>query len=117
MTVYALTQRAERGRGEARRAQASRLAAEASVLLPAAQAELNAELALVLAAEATRLAPTARAVNTLRRALLVSHLRAVLPEEGVTSASFSPDGTSVVVGTEDGTAAVHRETKRRVNRR
>ena len=106
VTVYALTQRAE-AREEAKRAQASRLAAEAGVLIPAAQAELNAELALVLAAEATRLAPTARAVNTLRRALLVSHLRAVLPEEGVTGASFSPDGTSIVVGTEDGTAAIH----------
>ena len=113
VTVYALTQRAEAreqadvAQAEARRAQASRLAAEASVLIPAAQAELNAELALVLAAEATRLAPTARAVNTLRRALLVSHLRAVLPEERVTSASFSPDGTSIVVGTADGAAVIH----------
>ena len=113
VAVYALTQRSEArdqatvARSEALSAHANRLAAEASVLIPVAQAELNPELALALAAEATRLAPTERAVNTLRRALLLSNLRAVVPEDDVSSASFSPDGARIVVGTEDGTVAVY----------
>ena len=113
VTVYALTQRAEAkeqaevAEAEASREAASKLAAEAGVLMPVAQAELNSELALALAAEATRRAPTTRALNSLRRALLVSHLRAVLPEEQVTGADFSPDGTMVVVGGEDGTATIY----------
>ena len=113
VTIYALTQRteareqADAARSEELRASGNRLAAEASVLIPPAQAELDPELAMLLAAEAVRLEPTPRSVNILRRALLVSHLRAVMPERRVTSASFSPDGTSLLVGTEDGTAAIY----------
>jgi WD40 repeat protein len=118
VAVYALSQRAEArdqaevARAEAQRAQASRLAAEASVLIPVTQAELDSELALALAAEAARLAPTARAVNTLRRALLVSTLRAVVPEDGVAAASFSPDGTRIAVGTEGGAVAIYADDAR-----
>ena len=113
VTIYALTQRSEAqeqadvARSEELSATANRLAAEAGVLIPPAQAELDPELAVLLAAEAARLEPTDRAVNILRRALLVSHLRAVLPEEGVTTASFSLDGERLLVGTEDGTVAIH----------
>jgi WD40 repeat protein len=113
VTIYALTQRSEAreqadvARTEELSATANRLAAEAATLIPPAQAELDPELALLLAAEAAELDATPRAVNILRRALLVSHLRAVLPEDGVTSATFSPDGAQVLVGTEDGTTAVY----------
>jgi WD40 repeat protein len=113
VTIYAITQRSEAqeqadvARSEELSATANRLAAEAGILLPPAQAELDPELALLLAREAVRLEPTARAVNILRRALLVSHLRAVLPEEGVTTASFSLDGERLLVGTQDGTVAIH----------
>ena len=113
VTIYAFTQRSEAqeqadvARSEELSATANRLAAEAGVLIPPAQAELDPELAVLLASEAARLEPTARAVNILRRALLVSHLRAVLPEEGVTTASFSLDGERLLVGTEDGTVAIH----------
>jgi WD40 repeat protein len=106
VTVYALTQRSE-ARAEEREATSSRLAGEAGLLIPAAQAELDPELALLLAAEAAKIAPTPRAVDTLRRALLVSHLRTVVPEAGVASAAFSPDGSRLVVGTEGGSAAIY----------
>ena len=83
------------------------LNAEAGVLIPVAPAEVDPELGLLLAAEAARLSPTSRVADTLRRALLVSHLRAVLPERRVTTASFSPDGARVVVGTAGGSVRVY----------
>jgi WD40 repeat protein len=103
LTVYALTQRAD-ARAEARRAQASKLEAEASALIPVAPVQVDPELGLLLAAEAARLSPSSRGADILRRALLVSHLRRVLPERGVTSASFSADGNRLAVGTEGGIA-------------
>jgi WD40 repeat protein len=113
VTIYALTQRSEAreqtdvARAEALRARASALNAEAGVLIPVAPAEVDPELGLLLAAEAARLSPTSRVADTLRRALLVSHLRAVLPERRVTTASFSPDGARVVVGTAGGSVHVY----------
>jgi len=113
VTIYALTQRAEAreqagvARAEALSAKASALAAEAGVLIPVAPAEVDPELGLLLAAEGARLSPNRRAADTLRRALLVSHVRAVLPERRVTTGSFSPDGSLILVGTADGTARIY----------
>ncbi|MGH3092943.1 MAG: hypothetical protein ACRDOG_11560, partial [Gaiellaceae bacterium] len=113
VAIYALTQRAEAreqaglARAEATSAKASELAAQASVLIPITAPEADPELGLLLAAEAARLSPTGRTAGVLRRALLLSHLRAVLPERRVTSASFSPDGTRIVVGTADGLARIY----------
>ncbi|MGH3031176.1 MAG: hypothetical protein ACRDNE_10500 [Gaiellaceae bacterium] len=113
VTVYALTQRssareqAGRARAEAMSAKANELAAEASVLIPITAPEEDPELGLLLAAEAARLSPTGRTAGVLRRALLLSHLRAVLPERRVTVASFSADGARIVVGTADGLARVY----------
>jgi WD40 repeat protein len=106
LTVYALTQRAD-ARAEARRAQASKLEAEASALIPVAPLQVDPELGLLLAAEAARLSPSSRGADILRRALLVSHLRRVLPERDVTSASFSADGNHLAVGTADGILRVY----------
>jgi WD40 repeat protein len=106
VAAYALTQRGEAreqaaaARVDAQRANARSLDAEASGLIPVAPAEVDPELGLLLAAEAARLSPTSRAEDILRRGLGVSHLRRVLPERGVTAASFA--GDRIVVGTADG---------------
>jgi WD40 repeat protein len=113
VAIYALTQRAEAreqaglARAEATSAKASELAAQASVLIPITAPEADPELGLLLAAEAARLSPTGRTAGVLRRALFLSHLRAVLPERRVTTASFSPDGARIVVGTADGLARIY----------
>jgi WD40 repeat protein len=113
LTVYALTQRSEAreqaslAEAEAQRARASALEAEAGALMPVSPIESDPELGLLFAAEAARLFPSQRAADTLRRALLLSHIRAILPERGVTTASFSPDGGRIVVGTDDGAVSVH----------
>jgi WD40 repeat protein len=105
VTTYALMQRAD-ARDEARRARASELTSEAGVLIPVAPAQADPELGLLLAAEAARLAPSERAADTLRRALLVSHLRRVLPERDVTTASFGRDGR-LVIGTRGGVVRIY----------
>jgi len=108
VTVYALAQRsnaneqASLAREEAKRAQANALSAEAGVLIPVTPPETDPELGLLLAAEAARREPTHRAADTLRRALLVSHLRVVLPDRRVTAASFSPDDGRILVATQSG---------------
>jgi WD40 repeat protein len=113
VTVYALTQRSSAreqagvARAEAMSAKASELAAEASFLIPISAPEEDPELGLLLAAEAARLSPTDRTEGVLRRALLLSHLRAVLPERRVTHASFSSDGAHIVVGTGGGIARIY----------
>jgi WD40 repeat protein len=113
VTIYALTQRASAreqtslARAEATSARASELAAEASVLIPIPAPQADPELGLLLAAEAARLSPSGRTAGVLRRALLLSHLRAIFPDRGVTTASFSPDGTRIVVGTAGGTARLY----------
>jgi WD40 repeat protein len=113
VTIYALAQRsnareqASVARNEARSAQANALSAEAGVLIPVTPPETDPELGLLLAAEAAKREPTHRAADTLRRALLVSHLRAVLPDRRVTAASFSPDGERILVATRGGAVRVY----------
>jgi WD40 repeat protein len=113
VTIYALAQRsnareqASLARAEARSATANALSAEAGVLIPVTPPETDPELGLLLSAEAAKLEPTHRAADTLRRALLVSHLRAVLPDRRVTAASFSPDGERILVATHGGAVRVY----------
>lgn len=113
VTIYALTQRANAreqaslARAEASNAEANALSAEAGVLIPVTPPETDPELGLLLAAEAARRLPTHRAADTLRRALLVSHLRAVLPDRHVAAASFSPDGERILVATLGGAVRVY----------
>jgi WD40 repeat protein len=113
VTVYALTQRSQAreqagvAHAEARTAAANALSAQAGVLIPVLPAETDPQLGLLLAAEAARGSPTHRAADTLRRALLVSLLRAVLPDAHVTIAAFSPDGERIVVGTARGNLRVY----------
>jgi WD40 repeat protein len=113
VTIYALAQRsnareqASVARAEARSAKANALSAEAGVLIPVTPPETDPELGLLLSAEAAKLEPTHRAADTLRRALLVSHLRAVLPDHRVTAASFSPDGERILVATRGGAVRVY----------
>jgi WD40 repeat protein len=120
LTIYALTQRSEAGEqaraaeAEARRARGNALAADARALLPGEGAEIDPELGLLLAAEAARLSPSRRTADTLRRALLVSHIRAILPDRGVTAASFSPDGSRIAVGTADGVVRIYSSDRRNV---
>jgi WD40 repeat protein len=102
--------RAERGE---RRARARELEAEASALISVAPVQVDPELGLRLAAEAARLSPSSRGADLLRRALLVSHLRRVLPERRVTSASFSPDGNRLTIGTAGGIARLYVSNARR----
>jgi len=114
VALYALTQRAEArrqadaaneqaalARDRARFAHARELDAEATSLLP-----IDPELSLLLAAEGARLSPTAQAADVLRQALLVSKVRGVVPARGVTSATFSPDGSRIVVGRAGGGARI-----------
>lgn len=111
LSAYALGQRGEArdqsraARAEAQRATARSLDAQASALIPAAPVEIDPELGLLLAAEAARRSPTAQAADILRRGLLVSHIRAVVPERRVTAAMFA--GGQIVVGTEAGVVAIY----------
>jgi WD40 repeat protein len=106
VTAYALMQRAD-ARTEARRAKASGLIAEAGALIPVAPARVDPELGLRLAAEAARSEPTERGADTLRRALLVSNIRRVLPERDVTTFSFDQQG-ALAVATRDGSVHLYR---------
>ena len=113
LTIYALTQRSEAreqaalAEEEERLATAGALEAQARASLPVAPVEGDPELGLLLAAEAARLSPNPRTEDTLRRALLVSHLRAILPERDVTTASFSPSGDRILVGTGSGAVRIY----------
>ena len=115
VALYALTQRSEarhqaaRARDEARSAQARELGAEATSLL-----SIDPELGLLLAARGARLSPTAQAADILRRALMQSKLRGVLPVQGATTAAFSPDGTRIVVGSRGGDARIFSRDGRRL---
>jgi hypothetical protein len=96
IAIYALTQRSEareqagRARAEATTARANALATQASLLVPITAVAADPQLGLLLAAEAARLSPGGRTADLLRRALLVSHLRAVLPERGVDERILQP---------------------------
>jgi len=73
------------------------------------QLAVDPERSLVLATEAALTAGTLEAEDALRRALLGSHVRAVLTlpsAEAMTDAALSPDGTAVVLGGRDGALEV-----------
>jgi WD40 repeat protein len=105
-------EQAKRAEREKLRARARELEAEASALISVAPVQVDPELGLLLAARAARLSPSSRGADLLRRALLVSHLRRVLPERRVTSASFSPDGNRFAIGTEGGIARLYASNAR-----
>lgn len=73
-----------------------------------ANLESDPELSLILALEAARTQPTERSEDTLRRALLASHVRVRMEsgEAPIDSAEFSPDGRLVALAIEDGTARI-----------
>lgn len=70
--------------------------------------EMDPELSLLLAIESVQVANTSQAVETLRKALLESHVRATMRGHTgpVYNASFSPDGKYIVTASDDNTAAV-----------
>jgi len=99
VTVYAVTQRDE-AQAQARNAQARQLDSAAIN-----QLAIDPELSLALAAEAARLSPTPQAEETLRTASILSRQRAIFSARGpVNAAEYSPDGTRLLVASEDGSA-------------
>src|SRR4029079_9516276 len=85
VTIYALTQRSE-AREQARNAKANELEANADALLSS-----DPELSVLLASKAARLVPGESAERALRRAILASHLRAVV-EVGEAVVAARSDG-------------------------
>lgn len=72
-----------------------------------AQLSQEPELSLLLATEAVNVKQTDEAVDVLRQSLMESHVRLTIAEKDVvTDASFSPDGTRLVTGTDDGAARI-----------
>ena len=73
-----------------------------------AQLERDPQLTLLLAIEAYERAPTTQAEAAVRRALVNSHLRRVLPVDspGDTTIDVSPDGKLIVTGTPLGEVAL-----------
>jgi len=66
---------------------------------------LDPESSLLIAIEAVNIKQTDDAVDILRQSLMESHLRIrIKGKDIVTNASFSPDGTRVVLGSDDNTA-------------
>lgn len=99
VTVFAFDQRGE-AREQARRRQARELSATALSLMP-----VDPRRSLGLALRAAELDPTPEAESVLRRALLESRLRRIIPAGGaVRAASYSPDGTRVLTASGDGKA-------------
>jgi WD40 repeat protein/class 3 adenylate cyclase len=72
------------------------------------QLERDPQLTLLLAREAYERAPTAQAEAAVRRALVNSHLRRVLPvgPPGDVFVDVSPDGELIATGGSDGTVAL-----------
>jgi WD40 repeat protein len=103
VTVFALTQRGE-ARSQARLASARQFAAEA-----VSQLGVDPQRSLALAIESVHRKPTSEAEDVLRQALITARERAVLPSRGpVRLASFSPDGSLVLTGSDDGTVRLWR---------
>ncbi len=103
VTVYALTQRGE-ARSQARLAGARQLAAEA-----VSQLDVDPQRSLALAIGSAHKKHTGEAEDVLRQALIAARERAVLPSRSpVRLASFSPDGSLVLTGSDDGTVRVWR---------
>jgi len=111
VAIYALSQRSE-ARENAEAARASERSARSRELGARAQSELatNPLRSLALALQAAKLAPTEAAEDTLREALVDSRLQRILPagRGPVNAAAYSPDGSTVVTASEDGTARVFR---------
>ncbi len=102
----------QRELAEARRREAERQSriARSRELSVSAMTQLGSdpELGLLLAVEAGSVMATPEAEETLRQALLQSHLRRVLAvaDERVSDAAFSPDGRRVATVSWDGVARV-----------
>jgi WD40 repeat protein len=113
VTVYALTERAHArdqtaaARAAAQRATARTLDAQAAALIPILAARRDPELGLLLAADAARLSPTLQAQDILRRALLTSFIRRVLPDRRVTAAAFDTAGDRLMVAAAAGRVDVY----------
>ena len=113
LAVYALSQRSEaranaRAAGSnARLAGAKQLDAIASGLIPVVKVQVDPELGLLLAARAARVAPDPPADDILRRALLQSYVRRLLPDHGVTATAYSPEPQRLAVGSRGGTVRVY----------
>jgi WD40 repeat protein len=103
VTVYALVQRSE-AQGQARRAHARELAASALT-----QLSTDPELSLLLAREAAEREQTGQIEAVLRDALIASRVRGVLAggDEPLVDASFSPDGSRILVAGGDGRARLY----------
>jgi WD40 repeat protein len=73
-----------------------------------AQLDVDPERSLLLALAANEIAPSGPADDALRRALTLSHVRAVMPGNGggVSDLAVSRDGSLLVVAAHDGTARV-----------
>lgn len=103
---HASTALLERSRAEqqAKLAQSRELAANA-----VSQLADDPELSLVLALDAERVAPTSQAEDALRQALLASRVRRTLrgAAGAVTSATFSPDGQTILTSSVDGSARIY----------
>ena len=109
LATFALIQRAQ-ARHEARIARSRELAARAAPELAS-----NPEHAIALAAQGLRVQPTAQARHTLLSALQASRLRADLRQSSpVGAVTFSPDGTLLAVGGDDGAMRLWRLSDRRV---
>jgi hypothetical protein len=103
VAVFALMQRGE-ARSQARLAGARQLAAEA-----VSQLQVDPQRSLALGIESARRKPTIETENVLRQALVAARERTILPSRGpVRLASFSPDGSLVLTGSDDGTVRVWR---------
>jgi WD40 repeat protein len=72
------------------------------------QLEVDPERSLLLALEAVDIAHSGPADDALRRALVSSHLRAVMPghRDAITSLDLSPDGERVITASSDRTARI-----------
>jgi WD40 repeat protein len=102
VALFALAQRGH-ARSEARHARAGELAATALSDL-----SRDPVRSLQVALSAARLERSSRVADVLRKSLLTSHIRLVLPGGGaITSMAFSPDSRRALVGASDGRAAAY----------
>jgi WD40 repeat protein len=109
LSVFAFIQRAQ-AQHQARLAESRQLAATAD-----AELGTDPENAIALAARGVRVEATPEAIHALSAALTASRLRADLRGPSpVESVAFSPDGSELAVGSDDGAVRVWRLADRRV---